>query len=94
MVARGLGALDVVHRLDEVVDAERDRGDEDDAEELEAAEDVVDRRERQREAEVREGGGEPAEAHAGARAGRARAAPQATSMPKAMATRPAGMPRG
>ena len=47
-VAGGRGALDVVHRLDEVVDAERDRGDQDDAEELEAAEDVADGRDRER----------------------------------------------
>ena len=48
------GALDVVHRLDEIVDAERNRGDQDDAEVLEAAEHVPDFRHRQREAEGRE----------------------------------------
>ena len=41
-VAGGFRALDVVHRLDEVVDAERDGGDQDDAEELEAGEHLVD----------------------------------------------------
>ena len=45
-VARHLGALDIVNRLDEVVDAEGDGGDQYDAEELEAAEDMVDRRQR------------------------------------------------
>ena len=45
-VARDRRALDVVHRLDQVVDAERDRGDQDDAEELEAREHVAERRER------------------------------------------------
>jgi len=45
-------ALDVVHRLDEVVDAERDRGDEDDADVLEATEHVIDRGQGHREAEV------------------------------------------
>ena len=51
-IAGGRGALDVVHRLDQIIDAERDRGDQDDAEILEAGEDVADRRDREREAEV------------------------------------------
>ena len=55
-VAGRRGALDIVHRLDEVVDAERDGGDQDDADELEAAKDVIDRRHRDREAEMRESG--------------------------------------
>ena len=58
-VAGGRGALDVVHGLDEVVDAERDRGDQDDAEELEAREHVTDGRDRDGEAEVGEGVAEP-----------------------------------
>ena len=55
VVARGLGALDVVERLDQIVDAEGDRGDQDHAEVFEAREDMVDRRNRQGEAEVAEG---------------------------------------
>ena len=51
-VAGDRGALDVVDRFDEIVDAERNRRDEDDAEELEAGEDVAERRQRHVEAEV------------------------------------------
>jgi hypothetical protein len=43
-VACRLGALHVVHRLDQIVDAEWDRGDQDHAEKLEAGEHVIDRR--------------------------------------------------
>ena len=57
-------AFDVVHGLDQIVDAERDRGDQDDAEELEAGEHVADRRDRQREAEVRERSVQIGDAHA------------------------------
>ena len=42
-VAGGRRALHVVHRLDQIVDAEGDGGDQDDAEELEAGEHLVDR---------------------------------------------------
>ena len=63
-VAGGRGAFDVVHRLDEIVDAERDRGDQDDAEELEAREHLADRRQRHREAEIREGVADALDAHA------------------------------
>src|ERR1017187_6948305 len=41
LVARGASAHYVIHRFDEVVDPEGDRGDEDDADELKAAEDVT-----------------------------------------------------
>jgi hypothetical protein len=51
-IAGGLGALHVVHRFHEVVDAERDGRHKDDAEELEAREDLVVRRERHGEAEI------------------------------------------
>ena len=51
-IARGRGALHVVHRLDEIVDAEWDRGDEDDAQKLEAGEHVVHCRQRYRKAEI------------------------------------------
>ena len=54
-VAGGLGAFDIVHRLDQIVDAERDRRHQDDAEEFEAGEYLADRRDRHREAEAREG---------------------------------------
>jgi hypothetical protein len=54
LIARGLGAFDVVHRLDEIVDAERNRGDQDDPEEFEAREYLADGRDRHREAEARE----------------------------------------
>src|ERR1700687_6255128 len=37
-IARGLGAFDVVHGLDQIVDAERNRRHQDDAEEFEARE--------------------------------------------------------
>ena len=57
-------ALDVVHRLDEIVDAERDRGDQDDPDELEARKDVADSRHREREAEVRKGVADAADAQA------------------------------
>ena len=56
VVARRFRALDVVHRLDEIVDTERDRGHEDDAEKLKAREHVADRRDRHREAEMGERG--------------------------------------
>ncbi len=54
-VAGGLGAFDVIHRLDQIVDAERDSGDQDDAEEFEARKYLIDRRYRHREAKAREG---------------------------------------
>ena len=47
------GALDVVDRFDEIVDAERNRRDENDAEELEAREHVAEGRQRHVEAEIR-----------------------------------------
>ncbi len=53
-IAGGRGALDIVHRLDEIVDAERDRGDQNDAEIFEAVEDMADGRDREREAEMRQ----------------------------------------
>ena len=46
-VARRRGALDVVHRLDEIIDAERNRGDQYDSDELEARKDVADGRYRE-----------------------------------------------
>src|SRR6204780_4119769 len=52
-VAGRRGALDIVHRLDEIVDAERNRGDQYDSDELEARKDVVHGRYGEREAEVR-----------------------------------------
>ena len=58
------GALDVVHRLDEIVDAEGNRGDQDDSDELEARKDVTDGRDREREAEVRKGVADAADAQA------------------------------
>ena len=51
-LARRGGALDVVHRLDEVIDAEGNRGDQDHAEELEAGKDVTHGRYGKREAKV------------------------------------------
>src|SRR5438552_18980839 len=54
-VARGLGAFDIVHRLDEIVDAERDGGDQDYAEEFEAGEHLAERRKGYGEAEARKG---------------------------------------
>src|SRR5208282_2306503 len=63
-VARRRGALDVVHRLDEIVDAEGNRGDQDHAEELEAGKDVTDRRYGKREAEVRKGVADATDAQA------------------------------
>ena len=75
-VAGRRGALDVVHRLDEVVDAERDRGDQDDAEELEAAEDVADGRQRDGEAEVRQRVADAADASARRSRGRTRSSPR------------------
>ena len=54
-VAGGFRAFDVVHRLDQIVDAERDRGDQDDAEEFEAGEHLADRGDRYREAEAGKG---------------------------------------
>ena len=63
-IARRRGALDVVHRLDEIVDAEGNRGDQDDAEELEAGKDVADRRQRNRKAEMGYGVADRAEAQA------------------------------
>jgi hypothetical protein len=58
-IARGRGALDIVHRLDEVVDAEGNRRHQDDADELKAAKDVADRRHGIGEAEARHGSLEP-----------------------------------
>ena len=52
-VARGLGAFDVVHGLDQIVDAERDSRHQNDAEEFEAREHLTERRDRHREAETR-----------------------------------------
>ena len=45
-VARRLRALHIVHGLDQIVDAERDRGHEDHAEIFEAGEHVIDGRDR------------------------------------------------
>jgi hypothetical protein len=63
-VAGGFRALDIVHGLDEVVDAERDRGNEDDAEELEARKNLAEGRDRHREAEIGEGVAKPLQAQA------------------------------
>src|SRR5208283_2967095 len=52
-ITGGLRALDIVHGFDEVVDAERYRGHEDDAEILKAREDVINGGKRYREAEIR-----------------------------------------
>src|SRR5208337_1385656 len=49
------GALDIVHGFDKVVDAERNRGNQDNAEPLEPRKDVPDRRQWNREAEMRHG---------------------------------------
>src|SRR5438270_189354 len=57
-------ALDIVHGLDEVIDAEGNRRNQDDPEELESREDVVDGRKRDREAEMRDGVADRAEAEA------------------------------
>src|SRR6202044_1737744 len=54
-IARGFGAFDIVHCLDQVVDAERYSRHQNDAEKFEAREYLADRRYRQREAEIREG---------------------------------------
>ena len=91
-VARGGRALDVVHRFDQIVDAERDRGDEDEPEELEAGEHVADRRQRDGESEVREQPGRrcPRSCRPSATAERVDA--HAMAVPTAMATRPAGTP--
>src|ERR1700724_2300057 len=51
-VPRRFRALDVVHGLDEVVDAEWDRGHKNYAEKLEAGEHMVDSGDRHREAEI------------------------------------------
>ena len=64
------------------------------AEVLEAREHVVEGRDRQREAEVGEGRRTARRGSCRAIGRPSSAAPQATSMPKAMATSPAGMPRG
>ncbi|MET3250444.1 hypothetical protein ABIA29_000688 [Bradyrhizobium japonicum] len=61
-VAGGFRALDIVHGLDEVIDTERNGGDEDDAEEFEAGEDVDHRRDRHREAEIGERGADARDA--------------------------------
>ena len=53
-VAGGFRALDIVHRFDEVIDAERNCGDQNHAEILEAREDVTDGGDRQVEAEIGE----------------------------------------
>ena len=64
MVACGLRALDVVHGLHEIVDAEGNGRDEDNAEILEPGENVIDGRDRNREAEIGECRCELCEAHA------------------------------
>jgi hypothetical protein len=53
-----LGTLDIVHGLHEIVDAERDRGHQDHAEELEPAEDVAEGRQGNRETDSLDGGEE------------------------------------
>ena len=63
-VARDRRALDVVDRFDQVVDAEGNRGDQDDAEKLEAGEHVVEGRNRHMKTEVREKAGQICERHA------------------------------
>src|SRR3984957_4602230 len=63
-IAGGRRALDIVHRFDEIVDAEGNRGDQDDAEEFEAREHMVDRRQRNRKAEMRNRVAENAKAEA------------------------------
>jgi len=50
-----VSAFDVIHGLDEVVDAERNCGDENDAEEFEAGEDVTNGWQRHRETEIGKG---------------------------------------
>jgi hypothetical protein len=69
-------ALHVVDRLDQVVDAERNGGDQDDAQVLEAVERVIERRDRQREAKVRDRRGELVDAHAAPAQARRRRAPR------------------
>ena len=64
VVAGGFRALHVVHGFDQIVDAERNRGDEDDAEEFETREHVAECRYRHREAEMSERAGHLLEAHA------------------------------
>ena len=81
MIARGFRAFDIVHRLDQVVDAERDGGDQDDAEEFEAGEDMVDRRQRHGEAEIGEAVGQLAEAHAADIRGRTAPSPRRSPCP-------------
>ena len=51
-VAGSRRAFHVVHRLDEIVDPERDRGDQDQSQEIEAGEHMTERRQRHREPEV------------------------------------------
>ena len=63
-VARDGRALDVVHRLDEVVDTERNRGDENDAKEFKSREHHAERGQRQRESEIRHGCLDVRNAHA------------------------------
>jgi len=89
----GFGALDIVHRLDQVVNAERHRGHEDHAEILEAGEDVIEGRQRHVEAEIRERVADTFDAQP-AIVDPSAVEPQAMSMPTAMATSPAGIPRG
>src|ERR1700722_13947944 len=57
-------ALDVVHRLDEIIDAEWNRGDQDDSNELEARKHGIDSRYGEREAKVRKGVSDAAYAQA------------------------------
>src|ERR1700722_20865664 len=63
-VACRSSALDVVHRFDEIINAERNRGHQYDSDELEARKDVIDSRYGEREAEVRKGVADAAYAQA------------------------------
>ena len=54
-IARRRRALDVIHRFDEIVDAERNRRDEDHAQIFETGEHVADGGQRNRKAEMRQG---------------------------------------
>ena len=56
-------AFHIVHRLDQIVDAERDRRDEDDAEKLEAGEGVIERGDRQTEPKPRHRVGQRFDSH-------------------------------
>ena len=92
-VAGDRRALDVVDRFDQIVDAERNRGDQDDAEELEAA-----RTRGRTPAAAREKPklatdvGQALQASCRRSCSPTAVEPQAISVPTAIATRPAGMP--